>query len=966
MPEEIEAQFLSSEELVNLLQKLDDNGLVKEGKLDLDVFNDNLKGASENLGRIIPSIVEVSKEQVALINHGLESVINFIRSFQTVNTTFAVMAENTDKIDEFKEDMGKVQDLEQRIVEDVKSSMTSLGALLKETFIESAAYYSVLGQIIYSEKAEEIIFEYTRSDSLKSDLQKFIPSFKREYPDLSKTTFKKALGLIQLIKSLEQVSNQLQTVTLPDKTEVYEAKIAGKEKPIFLKVDVLKSLKSLSGELIGSLNKVGLLVKDEHAQVKVLRYDQYQQLVISQYGLDLINQSINGIKRDRNIIQNFMDKCLELKRTGKIVVSEREGYEKFKIEKELTGTVDYAKGLHDEIVRNQLVFITKTVDVFIQIVSLWGDQVKNEVHVGQVAGRAALALKTLTDVQKKVSSDVNEETLLIAADTQEIIRTTCADAEQLVNVGKVMKFLMERLKALVAFNENINSQISTFYKKSLEGKEFKNDKIDELRKVINARFPQVKERIRDAIKEFAEKLDKLSGDKNLIQDKELFERFNVRYGTIKSSLDNFKKLIDERTKTLSITNFKDSCSALDTYSCELNIEFEEMFSNLKGLKKTFNDDFKVFIELSEAYKVFVKELGTLLEFMDYIISIEKRLAAEKIDLKTLNYTIPAFQKLFENLKKGQSETANNNIELAKVMASVRLSARDYFKGYRNELDKTSNGLFSRLEAFVKTYFSDQERFDAAYEKVKSWVSTFEINFKDYNKQLRKAQGSFFDKLFQTEDYKKSAFFEKLTDIQKSLEIYETKIQNLEKVKFARSKEKGESVKTFCENAPKLVKDMLAGYSSVINELYDITNTMFLVVGNLKLLTDEGYIKQFNKLLQSIQTFNKDLDKIEAETKKDFEEFIPVDVTNMVATLKQIPDFSKLYDLTSSQIKLFSGYKKEMEEDIITIRSKLITFFLAYVVAYYGKSKEAVTYLSTYKDYIVPEVYEKLLKKATSE
>jgi len=125
---------LSSEEIASLMQKLDKNHLITEKGLNLDFFNSNLENASNNLAFVVPQIVDVSKEQISIINNGLENVINFMRAFQIVNTTFAMMARTPTKINEFKEDLNKVKNLETDIVLDVKSSLNNLSKTLAETF----------------------------------------------------------------------------------------------------------------------------------------------------------------------------------------------------------------------------------------------------------------------------------------------------------------------------------------------------------------------------------------------------------------------------------------------------------------------------------------------------------------------------------------------------------------------------------------------------------------------------------------------------------------------------------------------------------------------------------------------------------------------------------------------------------------------------------------------------------------
>ncbi|MFA5333994.1 MAG: hypothetical protein WC376_05875, partial [Candidatus Nanoarchaeia archaeon] len=200
-----ETEFERQQEILNeITEKLKENKLlIKDGdksKLDLKKFNKNLSLASENLGNIVPNIIEVSKEQVALVNNGLEGTINFIRAFQTFNTAFAVFVEKPEIFEQrYKGRITELENLEEKLIKDVGDNLSNLDEMLSETFKEVAVYYTALANIIYSEDEGGFIAgHYRRSSKLKDKMKNIY-----ERKDTSKTfVMKKSLGLVQIIQSL--------------------------------------------------------------------------------------------------------------------------------------------------------------------------------------------------------------------------------------------------------------------------------------------------------------------------------------------------------------------------------------------------------------------------------------------------------------------------------------------------------------------------------------------------------------------------------------------------------------------------------------------------------------------------------------------------------------------------------------------------------------------------------------------
>jgi two-component sensor histidine kinase len=156
-----------------ITSKLEKNNLLveKTGKktLNLEKFNNHLENASNNLGEIIPGIAQISKEQIALINHGLEGTINFISSFQTLNTAFSVFAEKPDALMKYSNRIEELENLEDFLLKDINLALTNMESMLKATFKEVAGYYTALANIIYSEEESgTITVDYKRNAYLEN------------------------------------------------------------------------------------------------------------------------------------------------------------------------------------------------------------------------------------------------------------------------------------------------------------------------------------------------------------------------------------------------------------------------------------------------------------------------------------------------------------------------------------------------------------------------------------------------------------------------------------------------------------------------------------------------------------------------------------------------------------------------------------------------------------------------------
>lgn len=925
-----------NKDIEELLLRMEKTGLIKKEhgkpKLDLGIFNNNLEKASTNLGLIIPNIIEVSKEQVALINHGLEGVINFMRAFQTVNTSFALMAENPNEISLFVNKFNEIRKLEEHIVTDIKETLQNFSVMLYETFKESGIYYTALAQIIYSEETEGTIkVKYKRKEGKLSQQMREI--YKRELPEV-KQELEKSLGLVQLIESLNGVTGKIKKMDLSDTSlEYYQIKSTKGEK-IKLDAAVLRSLKSVSGDLLSALMSVGYLFKDENNQLQTMRAREFRQKIAADYGLEAIKESLSSLKKDESVVDFFISKMSAVINLQKLSVESRDKAALYREIKAHEKETEEAKKVHDEIVVRQVEFINRVVSSFISIVSLWADQVDNEIHVGQVADKAVIALRKLTEVELRLDKEIGTESLLLTAKTQEEINKTCVTAKGLKNVGRVMQFLLKRVKDLVNFNQGIEKNIRAIRSDARKAKEYKAEKLSKIKEVIYERYPNMSKKVVNIIENFGKHLNKISNDKNLYQNMHIIEEFSDHYNKIDEAFNKFLTDIKVKKKSVNVENFAQYCEGMGLTMEMLDNSVDALFDQFNKLSKSFRDDFDNYMKISDAYRSFVKELSPMLDLMEYIIASQKRLAKEEIDVKSLNYTIQAYQLLFNDLKKNQREQAKLDEDLRKVMKSVGLtkSSLYYKQKYFERMDEELKKLYDELEKYVQRYFSDRERMKQAYNQVGKWVNQFDVDFSEYNKKLKSMKVGFFQKLFKTQSYKKSEFWKDLKEIKSSFVKYDEMVKKLGRINLQRAT----NVKSFCENSVKLVNDILNGYKALVNELYDVVSTMHLVVENLKNLTSEGYLNTFEEMLAAFKKLNENIDKTEKQV-MDLEEFDKLDVSGMMTALRDVTNFDELEKVTFKQKTSLEKYKNHINVNVDKVRKGLISFFLNYLVNVYPEN-----------------------------
>ncbi|VVB74487.1 Uncharacterised protein [Candidatus Tiddalikarchaeum anstoanum] len=971
---------LAPEEIESIVNELGTGGLIAEGKLDLGKFNSNIKTASENLNYIIPSIVAVSKGQVMIVNEGLENVVNFIRAFQTVNTTFALVAANpTDgnKISHLFEDIDEMQTLETTIIKKVKSSLENLGKDLKDSISESVIYYSALAQIIYSESEEGVIELPQFEDS--EIKQKLMASMPEEFK--SGTRLKKGLGLVQLIKSLDDLTKGVSKISekIGDKIGIdyIPIKAKGTDNEIHeirLKVDILESLKSMSKELISALNKAGLLFAVQTNQVKQIKADQYGQWVFSQYGVESVKTLVNSIDETSEIINYFKEKVAKAVgianyKAGDTSVSGKFLLEKYAAMESTDKAAEEANKLHNEIVKKQAEFIDKVVQAFAKIVAAWGDSVDNEIQIGQVAGKSVDVLRKLSEVELKVDKSLNQDALLITIDAQRSITKTCDTAKDLKNLGQVMRFLLDRVKSLLAFNKGMHLDITKYTEKVGETKEFQKAQKEKSRKALYKTYADKIKSISVVFNGFTETMIKLSELARKSDNLHFFERFVDNYKQVKESMNSLKQLINKSTENVNATNFSESCKelnigdqiSLDKVAKKLHLLFEDF----KSLRETFRADFEEYKVLSVHYKSFIDQIQPLLGVLDYVVGIDKDLADKELDYKLLNASIYAFKDVFEDIKKSQNEQVKIDQQLMKLMEQLGMNRLDTYKKYKEDLFGTEtklSKLFDELELFVKQGLEEQGRLKDAYSQVKQWVKTFEVDFKRYETDLNEAKVNFFSKLFNADNYKKTAFWERLNDIEKSLINYDDKINQLEHLELSEIKP-GNEVKGFCDNSIEFVKKLLNGYSSVVNEMYSIASIMALFLGNIKTLLDEGFIKEFKDTFELIDKANNKLSEIKKKTGAEMDEFENVSTSQIMPILDKLKplmsnekegketkwNFYSISERAKMQEQLLLRYKDEIAKDVDEVRGLLIKFFVYYLKKVLPK-EEADKYEALYRIY----------------
>lgn len=907
--------------------------------LNLDFFNKQVQTASNNIGYVVPAIVDVTKEQVAVINKGLEGVINFIQAFQTANTFFAMMAENPGKIEKYEEsfDLNKIEALEKQLIDDVNRDLTEMDAFLTDTFKEISSYYVLLANVIYSEETgKKIKIEdrrYIFSDVYERKIQPL--SGEREV----------GLGLVQIINSFDNLTKKVRKIKIDkdsDKTkEVYTVK-SSEGGRIDLEISVLESLKSLSAGLMSSLKRVGFVVEEESKSVEKAKNIILNQKFAAEWGKKTTFESSQIVKREFEVLKFFKNKSKELKAMKELVKATSDGKKKSDIKNasdKLKKELEDAKKYHDKIVSEQIKFINQTVRAFADIIKLWGEQVDNEVHIGQVAGKCIKVIKKLTKLQVKENADV--QALLLSGKTQDSIQKTCNEAKGLKNANKVMSLLMERIKALLNFNKKLEDENQYYYKTNTEMDEFKNKKVKEVSQLLNYKYENSVKKAEESINNFNQILNKLSSEPNIGANTKLVNEFNTYFENLITLFDNFEKQLGEAKEVVNIENFKDYCDNLGTNINNVSDNIQTLIKNFNGLKETFTDDFDDYKKAFQAYNEFVKTVGPLVDAVEYIIKVNKKLSSEKIDLKVLNHSIKSFKNRFDRLKQDQEAYNKTSEELSKVMKEVGLN-HDYYKDFEKRLGEENKDLLNKLNEELKKYYYDKELLDKMYKKVDAWIKKFDSKFKEYKKDLKSMKTGFFSKLFKTKSYKKSEFWDELKTVEKSLKKYD-KHMNKIKDKINLEHKKGEPVKSFCKNSVVLINDLLKSYSTLVKEVYSVVEVMRVVVTNINELINKGYFDEFKQMIAVINEFNEKLEDIE-EKNIDLDEFQEIPIDKLMNTFNDLTDFQRLSKATEENAVKLKNNKETLVKKTKSLRISLINFFLKYLTSVYPEStKEGKRY-----------------------
>ena len=488
-----------------ILTGLKDNSLIVEGKdrvkkLDLTKFNSSVSNASTNLGKIIPSIIDVSKEQVAVINHGLENVIAFSRVFQTVNTSVAIMVQ-TGKVDK---DIKKIEEFEDSLVNNVLETLEGLDKMLDETCKEIDIYYGALAKIINSTGNSDYSKKFSRS-ALSDNLKKSFEGLNavRTKGFTKEIKIDKGLGIFQIIDNLGKLNKEIKKINLTDgevRNEIYISTI--KDQKIQIDIDILQALQSTGNSLINSLQKVGQLSQEEGESTEKIK-------IVLKKEKEFVKKGIDEIKRFKDLIKNKNSLTTYLKEIIKninyvenvISSNSEQEFKKFEKKMELNNKKKDLMKKHDLIIKRQMEIIHNVINLFSSIVSVWGWQVDEEIHIGQVADKTVIALKQLSKLQIKI--DLNTDALLIAEKTQESISNTCDVAKSLKSVGKVMQMLLKRVKKTIQMNSMIENELIQMNLTKEEYEKYKNERIEKIMGLLAKKFPKIQQEASKNIKELA-------------------------------------------------------------------------------------------------------------------------------------------------------------------------------------------------------------------------------------------------------------------------------------------------------------------------------------------------------------------------------------------------------------------------------------------------------------------------------
>lgn len=919
------------QEIINkVTKKLEQNKLLieKNGKktLDLGKFNNHLENASNNLGEIIPGIVQISKEQVALINHGLEGTINFISSFQTLNTAFSVFAEKPDVLMNYSKRIEELENLEDFILKDVNLALTNMESMLKATFKEVAGYYTALANIIYSEEESgTITVDYKRNAYLENLLDEVMGKDRQK--NIKKShEMKKSLGLVQIIQSLVDVSKDVRKIEINNES-VNETYIKTSEgESITIDTDIVESLKSISAQLLDSLNNAGLFIDKQGEEVRIIKQIEYEELILAENGTKALDELEKTLGQHKKITQFFIESAKKVKGLENMNVSSSDKAKLFEEISMNLGKQEDAKKVHDDIIKKQMNLIVDVVNTFASIVALWGHQVDKEISIAQVAGKSANALEKLAKVQvSSFGENASVEPLLVAKKTQESIVKTCNKAKELKNVEKVMQYLLRRVKDLVSFNRGIESQIRDTRKEIREAAEYKREQLKSIKKVLYEKYPEKQKKIAKVINNFNEKISHLANNANIKENEGFIEKLFEGFVKINNSLMRSIDEIEEKTRIIAQNpeKFPKSCEELGLVLDKNDNKVDLMFDHLQRFNKIFSDDFRIYSNLSQSYKELLEGITPFMNMIDYISSTQKSLVAKKIDLRELNQYLKAFLKIFEARRKSQVEEASIDADLSRIMREVKMDKDHYYEKYIQRMGKGFE-LLKELEEFTKEYFSNaQDKLSKAYAMAENWTQMFSFEFKEYNKKLKDMNYGFFDKLFRTENYKEKDFFLELKTIENSFARIDLQINNLSKLNLKQAKD----VPEFCKISVIFVNEMLSGYKELASTITKVSEVINIINNNLNTFKSKN-INTLTNFLAIIKENNEKIDKIEADF--DFDELDKLSVNDVFSSLNKLTDFSGLSKKSETNLAKLKKIEPVVVKTVEDFKNSLLLFYTTYL------------------------------------
>jgi hypothetical protein len=603
--------------------------------------------------------------------------------------------------------------------------------------------------------------------------------------------------------------------------------------------------------------------------------------------------------------------------------------DKAKLFSEIAGNLkerDNAKKVHDDIVKKQMSLIVDVVNTFASIVSLWGHHVDKEISIAQVAGKSADALEKLAKVQvNSFGENASTEPLLVAKKAQESIEKTCNKAKELKNVGKVMQYLLRRVKDLVSFNRGIESQIRDTRKEIRTAADYKMEQLKSIKKVLYEKYPEKQKRIAKIINSFNEKISHLAANANVKENEGFIEKLLSEFAKINSSLMKSIGEIEEKTMIIAKNpeKFPKSCEELGLVLDTSDNKVDLMFDHLQKFNKIFSDDFNIYANLSQYYKELLNSIKPFMDMIDYISSTQKSLIAKKIDLKELNQYLKAFLKVFEARRKSQAEEASIDADLSRIMREVKMDKDHYYEKYIKRMGKGFE-LLKELEEFTKEYFSNaQDRLSKAYSMAENWTQMFSFEFKEYNKKLKDMNYGFFDKLFKTSNYKEKDFFLELKTIENSFARIDLQIHKLSKLNL----KKADDVPEFCKTSVIFVNDMLSGYKELASTITQVSEVINIINTNLNTFKSKN-INTLTNFLAIIKENNEKIDKIEADF--DFDELDKLNVKEVLESLNKLTDFSGLSKKSEVNVQKLKKIEPVVAKTVEDFKNSLLVFYTTYL------------------------------------